>query len=44
MTASSQNDALMQPGDTLFIPQGEGIYVLGDVRKGGVFYPRPAGG
>ncbi len=36
-------DVRMQPGDTLFVPQGDGIYVLGSVKRGGVYYP-PSGG
>lgn len=36
-------DRLMQPGDTLFVPQGQGVFVLGQVERGGNYYP-PAGG
>ncbi|GMV83640.1 MAG: hypothetical protein AMXMBFR7_48240 [Planctomycetota bacterium] len=38
-----EDDVTMAPGDTLLVPQSEGVYVLGDVQEGGVFYP-PAGG
>jgi len=32
-------DISVRPGDSIFVPQGHGIYVLGRVKKPGVYYP-----
>lgn len=34
----TEKDVVLKQGDSLFIPQGEGVYVLGAVNKGGVYY------
>lgn len=36
-------EIMMIPGDTLFVPQGQGVFVLGQVEKGGNYFPPPGG-
>lgn len=36
-------DARLAPGDTLFVPYGQGVFVLGSVEHGGQVFPPPGG-